>query len=140
MIQQDKNTIIYLTMIQAIIARLETNCFMLKTLAMTLAVAILAFIGSIDSPKYIYLLAGYLPIIVFWVMDARYLHLGRVFRQLYESVRLGEDKDLFSMKIKPYIKQEQSILRVAASWSILWFYLSILITFTSSVLYIYTET
>ena len=63
-------TIAHMSMIQGVIARLETNCFTLKALAMTLAVAILAFLGSVPKPNWIYPVAGCFPVVVFWVMDA----------------------------------------------------------------------
>lgn len=122
-------SIAHMSMIQGIVTRLETNSFTLKTLGMTLAVAVLAFTGSVEEPCWIFPLAGSLPIVVFWVMDAKYLHLGRLFRRLYNAVRLGETNEPFSMNIAPYIKEEQSTLRIAFSWSVSWFYLSILIAF-----------
>ena len=124
-------TIAHMGLIQGVVTRLETNSFTLKALAMTLAVAILAFFGSVEKPNWVYPLAGCLPVIVFWIMDAQYLRLGRLFRRLYNAVRRGEVKEPFSMDFTAYKKDEQSVLRIVVSWSILWFYLSILITFAS---------
>lgn len=125
----NETTIAHMAMIQGVVTRLETNCFTLKALAMTLAVAVLAFLGSVQSPNWVYPLAGCFPVIVFWIMDAQYLRLGRLFRHLYNGVRLGEVDDPFSMNFKVYEKREQNTLRIAFSWSILWFYFSILATF-----------
>ncbi len=125
----NETTIAHMAMIQGVVTRLETNCFTLKALAMTLAVAVLAFLGSVQKPNWVYPLAGCFPVIVFWIMDAQYLRLGRLFRRLYNGVRSGELDEPFSMNFKAYEKDEQSMLRVAFSWSILWFYLSILAAF-----------
>ena len=122
-------TIAHMTMIQGVVTRLETNCFTLKALAMTLAVAVLAFLGSVQKPNWVYPLAGCFPVIVFWIMDAQYLRLGRLFRRLYNAVRSDELVEPFSMNFKEYEKDEQNTLRIAFSWSILWFYLSILAAF-----------
>lgn len=124
-----ETTIAHMSMIQGVITRLESNCFTLKALAMTLAVAILAFLGSVQKPNWVYPVAGCFPVVVFWIMDAQYLRLGRLFRRLFNAVRKGEVDEPFSMNFKAYEKDEQSALRIAFSWSILWFYFSILGTF-----------
>jgi hypothetical protein len=121
--------IAHMSMIQGVITRLETNSFTLKALAMTLAAAVLAFSGSVKKPSWVYPLAGCFPVVVFWIMDAQYLRLGRLFRRLYDSVRLGKEKKPFSMNIKPFKKDEQSVVRIAFSWSVCWFYLSIIVAF-----------
>ena len=131
------SVVAHMSMIQGIITRLETNCFTLKTLAMTLSVAIIAFIGSIQNPTIIYPVAGYFPIFVFWLMDAQYLRLGRLYRKLFVAVKDGETNKPFTMDIQPYKTHEKSILRIAFSWSILWFYLSIFIMFSLIVVKIY---
>jgi len=135
--QIDERMIAHMSMVQGVITRLETNCFTLKTLAMTLSVAIIAFIGSIQNPTVIYPLAGYLPIFVFWLMDAQYLRLGRLYRKLFDAIKNHEENEPFNMNIQSFIKDEKSTLQVALSWSILWFYLSIFIMFSLIVIKIY---
>ncbi len=122
-------SIAHMSMIQGIVTRLETNSFTLKALAMTLAASVLAFTGAVKNPNWVYPLAGCLPVVAFWIMDAKYLRLGRLFRRLFDEVRLGTVSEPFTMNISPYKKQEQGGLRIAFSWSICWFYLSILLTF-----------
>lgn len=129
MTKPDEVAIAHMSMIQGVVTRLETNSFTLKALAMTLATAVLAFTGSVDHPNWIYPIAGCLPVIVFWIMDATYLRLGRLFRRLYDAVRKGKVEEPFSMNIKAYAPDEESVLRIAVSWSICWFYLSILVAF-----------
>lgn len=123
----DAVSIAHMSMIQGVVTRLETNSFTLKALAMTLAVAVLAFVGAISTPSWVYSAAGALPVLVFWIMDATYLRLGRLYRRLFDSVRLGEVGDPFSMDIKAFKELEESVLRIAFSWSVCWFYLSILV-------------
>ena len=122
-------SIAHMSMIQGVVTRLETNSFTLKALAMTLAVAVLAFFGSVKNSNWVYPLAGCFPVFIFWIMDASYLRMGGLFRRLYDSVRLGNIDEPFSMNIKPYMNEEQSVIRIAFSWSVCWFYLSIIITF-----------
>lgn len=137
--KHDEVSIAHMTMIQGIVTRLETNSFTLKAIAMTLAVAVLAFTGSVKNPNWVYPLSGCLPVIVFWIMDAKYLWLGRLFRRLFNAVRLHEVDAPFEMNIKPYIKDEQSMLRIALSWSVCWFYFSIIIAFAIASCFFFTH-
>ena len=63
---------------KGVVTRLETNSFTLKALAMTLAAAVLAFSGSFKNPNWVYPLAGCFPVLIFWIMDAKYLRMGRL--------------------------------------------------------------
>ncbi len=128
--KHDEVSIAHMSMIQGIITRLETNAFTLKAIAMTLATAVLAFSGAVKNPSWVYPLAGCFPVIIFWIMDAKYLRLCRLFRHLFNAVRLGEVNEPFEMNIKPYFDKEQSVLRIVFSWSVFWFYFSIIIAFT----------
>lgn len=125
------NTIAHMNMIQGVITRLETNCFTLKAMAMamTMAAALLAFLGSIENPNWIYPAAVCLPILVFWAMDAQYLRLGKCFRRLFDRVRRHECTDPFTMNISEFKGQEQGIVRIMLSWSVSLFYVSILLAF-----------
>lgn len=127
--KHDEVSIAHMSMIQGVVTRLETNSFTLKALAMTLAVAVLAFTGGVKNPNWVYTLAGCFPVLVFWVMDAKYMRMGRLFRHLFDAVRLRNIDDPFTMDINPYMKEEQSVIRIAFSWSVCWFYISIIITF-----------
>lgn len=132
----DDKRIAHLGMIQDVVSRLETNCFTLKALAMTLTAAVLAFLGTIEYPSCIYPLAAIIPLIIFWLMDAQYLRLGRLFRRLFDGVRKGEIQEPFTMCIEPYVKDEQSVLRIAFSWSIFWFYGTLLVAFLGIILFL----
>ena len=78
----DSAKIAHLNMVQGIVNRLEGNAFTIKAIAMTLAAAVLALIGSLEKPNVIYPLAGLLPVAVLWFIDAQYLRLGRLFLPL----------------------------------------------------------
>ena len=136
MIEFDDKRIAHLGMIQGVVSRLETNSFTLKALAMTLTAAVLAFLGTIEHPSCIYPLAAIIPLIIFWFMDAQYLRLGRLFRRLFDGVRKGEIQEPFTMCIEPYVKDEQSVLRIALSWSIFWFYGTLLVAFLGIILFL----
>lgn len=86
----------HLEMIQGIINRIANNSFLLKGWAVTLVAGIFTLANK-DSDKT-YLLITYLPIIVFWGLDAYYLRQERLFRKLYNKIcNLAESEINFSM-------------------------------------------
>jgi len=111
--------------IQDIIKRMAFNSFMIKGWAITLVVATLLLRGS----KYQVLLA-YIPIFVFWFLDAYFLWQERLYRRLYNWViqhRLETDEHLFDMNAYRFKDDEQSIPRIMFSITLGWFYVSIFV-------------
>ena len=86
----------HLEMIQVVINRMAANSFALKGWAVTLIAGIFVLAGK-DTDK-MYFLVAYLPIIAFWGLDTYYLFQERLYRALYEKVRLGEEMVNFSLK------------------------------------------
>lgn len=94
---ENNNKITHLEMVQGIINRMASNSFMLKGWAVTLVAGIFA-LASKDTDK-LYFLIAYIPIVVFWGLDSYYLLQERLYRALYNKVRLLNEKDIdFSMK------------------------------------------
>lgn len=86
----------HLEMIQGIINRMGSNSFSLKGWAVTLVAGIFALAAK-DTDK-MYFLIVYIPVIVFWGLDAYYLKQERLYRSLYSKVaKTQEDKIDFSM-------------------------------------------
>lgn len=127
----------HMTMIQAVIGRVESNCFSLKALTMALAAAVIAFSGAAANATPILAVAAILPVAVFWVMDAQYLRLGRLFRKLYEAVRQGGEVEDFDMNIVPFSGKVDGTFRTCWSWSISSFYFTILIVLIVLALYLH---
>lgn len=87
----------HLQMIQGVINRMASNSFMLKGWAVTLVVGIFALAGK--NANKLYFLVAYLPICVFWILDSYYLCQERLYRALYNKIRLlPDDKIDFSME------------------------------------------
>ncbi len=80
---EDYSRIAHLKMIQAVIARLAQNSFILKGWSVTLATGLLA-VALKD--KDIYAILAFFPTLVLWGLDAYYLMQERLFRQLHDSV------------------------------------------------------
>jgi len=91
-------TIKHLELIQGVINRMAQVSFILKGWTVTIAVALLATAANTES-WWLGLLALF-PACVFWGLDAYYLTQERLFRCLYDKVRLGSTESaipLFSM-------------------------------------------
>lgn len=91
----------HLELLQGVINRMSHNSFPLKGWAITMIVAMLA----LDQTKYDikYKIILYIPVIMFWILDSYYLQQERLYRELYDDVRLQtEEKIDFSMKLSDY--------------------------------------
>lgn len=87
----------HLEMIQGVINRMAGNSFALKGWAVTLVSGIFVLAGK-ETDK-LYFLVAYIPVVVFWWLDAYYLLQERLYRSLYEKVRKTDEKDIdFSLK------------------------------------------
>lgn len=120
----ESNKIKHLEMIQGVINRMASNSFMLKGWAVTLVAGVFA-LASRDTDK-LYFLIAYIPIVVFWGLDSYYLLQERLFRSLYNKVRVLEEKDVdFSMKAtkKEFNSDENCFLNCLLSKAEIWFYL-----------------
>lgn len=82
----------HLELIQNIIGRMARNSFMLKGWAVTLVAGIFALAGK-DTDK-LYFWVAYIPVIVFWGLDAYYLLQERLYRSLYDKVRYLDEENI----------------------------------------------
>ena len=71
-------------MIQAVVARLAGNPFLMRGWAFTLTGAFLGF--AVNKSDAGLATAALVPIVVFWPPDTYYLRTERLFRSLYEKV------------------------------------------------------
>ena len=93
-----ENKIRHLELIQGVINRMASNSFALKGWGVTLVAGIFALAGK-DTNK-LYFLVAYIPIIVFWGLDAYYLLQERLYCALYDKVRLLKETEIdYSMKV-----------------------------------------
>jgi len=111
----------HLELIQAVINRMAFNSFSLKGWSVILVSALFALAASDPDTPFFYL--AYFPNIAFWVLDAYFLQQERLFRKLYDAVRvLPEEAIDFSMNTAPYTQQVQSWLRTAFSRTLIIFH------------------
>ena len=111
--------------IQDIIKRMAFNSFMIKGWAITLVVVALLLKGT-EYQVWI----AFIPLLVFWFLDAYFLWQERMYRKLYEWVisnRMKTDEHLFDMNAYRFKDTVQSRIRIMFSITLGWFYGSIAI-------------
>lgn len=116
----------HLKMVQAVIARMADSSAQMKTWALSLVTAVILFSGLSDDPHWLIGLGGCILVVMFWIMDARYLHLNRCYRKLFESVAAGEPTKSFELDYRSYVASDGSLRTTALSWSVLLFYTALL--------------
>lgn len=94
----------HLEMIQGVINRMAHNSFLLKGWSVLLVSALFA-LSAKEKNAYLVPLA-YFPALAFWVLDGYFLWQERLFRKLYDHVRVLDDGDVdFSMNISPVLSK-----------------------------------
>jgi hypothetical protein len=111
----------HLEILQATITRMASNSFLIKGWCITLVAAILALASQGSNQNIIFV--SYLPIIMFWTLDAYFLRQERLFRKLYDKIRIADEYSIdFSMNTAEFAKETASWIRVAFSQTLLLFY------------------
>jgi len=115
--------------IQDIIKRMAHNSFLIKSWTITLVVGTLLLKGE----KWQVCIA-FIPIFVFWYLDAYFLWQEKLYRKLYNWViqnRLKTEEYLFDMDTntdRDIFKSEKlSPLKIMFSTTLIWFYGSIFV-------------
>ena len=112
-----------IALVQKIIKRMASNSFLIKGWTITLVVATLLLKGNKNQ-----VLIVFIPLLVFWFLDAYFLWQERLYRKLYDWVvenRLKTDEHLFSMNAYRFKDKVQSKLRIMFSVTLGSFYGSI---------------
>ena len=80
--EANESRIRYLEAIQRVIDRLSNTSFILKGWAVSLVAGLMALAAS--GTNHGYVLVAYIPIVVFWLLDAYFLMMERQYRKLFE--------------------------------------------------------
>jgi len=114
-------------LIQNVINRMANNSFLLKGWLISLVVVILALtketIMATDLSYFSLILL--LPVIVFWYLDAFFLHKEKCYRKLYEWVIDNRNKTqdyLYSLDYTRFKKDVKSIFCIMFSETLFPFY------------------
>ncbi|KOF37399.1 hypothetical protein BA746_10380 [Vibrio parahaemolyticus] len=96
------------------------NSFLLKGWCITLIAALFAL--STGSSNKSFALIAYLPLFLFWLMDAYYLSLERSYIQLYNLVARGEiESNELTLDLSK-IESSESMINAALSKTLVVFY------------------
>lgn len=112
--------------VQDIIKRMAFNSFMIKGQAITLVVITLLLKGAEKYQVWI----AFVPLLVFWFLDAYFLWQERLYRKLYDWVvnnKLKTDEYLFDMNAYRFKEEVQAKFRIMFSITLGWLYGSIVI-------------
>ena len=113
-------------MLQAVITRMNANSFLLKGWTVTLVAALFALAAAKAVPYFIYL--TYFPLILFWILDGYFLHQERLFRKLYDRIRIRPEGAIdFSMDTSAVVSEVKSWRDTCLSDTLLIFYGAILV-------------
>lgn len=114
-------------LIQGVINRMANNSFLLKGWMITIIVAVLALTKDTlvtDDIDYLSIVL-LLPLIVFWYLDAFFLHKEKCFRKLYEWVianRHNSNEFLYSLDYSRFKNDVESIGKIMFSKTLGTFY------------------
>jgi uncharacterized membrane protein len=110
----------HLEFIQVVINRLGNNSFLVKSWCVTIVAALTALSSGTKDQ---YIIIAYFPVFVFWLLDSYSLWQERLFRELYDEVRVMEESSInFSMKFSLDATNKHKYLSAALSRTILPFY------------------
>ena len=117
----------HLKLVQGVIARMAGHSAQLKTWGVWLVTVAFVFSGLSSDPHWLIGVGGCIPILAFWSMDARYLHLERCYARLYDTIVTGTSVAPFDLDYRPHVGAVDSVWKIAWSWSVCRFYGALLV-------------
>ncbi len=123
----------HLELIQGVINRMAFNSFMLKGWSVVLVSAVLVLVSPQDGDNRA--LIGLLPTLVFWGLDGYFLRQERLYRALYDHVRvLAPDEIDFLMETGDFAGPNLTWLSAFLSITLILFYAAVLMGVVLAVL------
>lgn len=116
----DPDKIAHLGFIQGVINRMGNNSFLLKGWGVALVAAIFALAAKDANPGFI--VVAFYPVLLFWVLDAFFLHQEKLYRNLYDKVRTGAVPADFSLNAAEHRGDVMSVTAVFFSKTLVPFY------------------
>ena len=84
----------HLEITQGVINRLANNSFLIKGWSMAILAAAMLFLARVESVNSVYLTLSFaIPVISFWILDGYFLWQERLFRGIYNDIRVLDDSD-----------------------------------------------
>ncbi len=130
------NKIKHMDYTQDIIKRMADNSFKLKHWSVTLVSGLVA-LSLATKDKAAIIGFSMIPIIVFWILDGYFLWQERLFRKVYDEVRLKDESAIdFKMNPMDFAGGKNTWIRTMFSQTIVVFYGSLLIVMIGVVLFL----
>ncbi|SDD70195.1 hypothetical protein [Sporomusa acidovorans] len=123
---RDKALVEEIKIIQDIIKRMNGNSFMIKGWTLTLVVATLLF--KVDAKMANQVPIVFIPIILFWFLDAYYLQQERTFREMNRWIannRLETEEHLFDFSPERFKNNVPNLIEMTKSETVFLFYGSV---------------
>lgn len=99
LMETNESRIRYLEAIQRVIDRLSNTSFILKGWAVSLVAGLMALAANGSNGDYV--LIAYIPIAVFWFLDAYFLMMERQYRDLFrKNMDLSQELQYFTISRK----------------------------------------
>ena len=113
----------HLKMTQAVINRLGSNSFLVKSWSMTIIVAAMVLIAKPDMQNSYFVLVLIIPALGFWILDGYFLWQERLFRKVYGEIRVQSDTDFEMNPMKHRNEPKCSWLSAIFSLTLVIFYI-----------------
>lgn len=113
----------HLKMIQAVINRLNRNSFWVKTLSAVLIVAAMVLVAIQGQKSPVVSLMPLTLVAGFWILDGYFLWQERLFREVYNEIRVQSDTDFEMNPLTQKNKPKSSWLSAIFSPTLIIFYL-----------------
>ena len=113
----------HLEMTQTVINRLGSNSFLVKSWSMTIIIAAMVLITRQEIQNPYFVLVLILPAIGFWILDGYFLWQERLFRQIYDEIRVQSDTDFEMNPMKHRDKPKCSWFSAFFSITLIIFYI-----------------
>ena len=98
-----ENKVAHLEMIQRVITRMASNSFLIKRWSVTLVAALFALTAV--NMNVLFTCLAFFPIFMFWALDAYFLRQDRLFRKLYDHVRLSDYGEFLRLNRDPNVRR-----------------------------------
>lgn len=102
----------HLEFIENVITRMANNSFLLKGWTVTLVAAL--FVLAAQNANVDFVILALFPMMAFWILDAYYLRQERLFRELYNSMRIKNIENM--LPIESFYMETESFNKYVQSW------------------------
>lgn len=133
--ERKRDLIKEINLIQSVINRMANSSSLIKGWTVTMITFIFAFKSDQQTLPLVFI-----PVLLFWLLDAYFLQRERMYRLLYEWViqnRMTDDTHLFSLNTTRFQSQRKSLIHVMFSLTLLTFYGGALILVSLYILFFY---